>query len=97
MIFKGSRYSGSDVVDVVATPGGRATRTLALRAIPPAPTALEYTVVEGERLDTLAARFYSEATKYWLLLDANPETLNPFELLAPGAIIHVPKNRLVGA
>lgn len=104
MIFKGSRYSGVDVVEIEAVTvtgtvtgtATRPTRTLAIRAIPPAPSALEYTVVEGERLDTLAARFYSEATKYWLLLDANPETLNPFELLVPGATIHVPKNRLVG-
>jgi nucleoid-associated protein YgaU len=96
MIFKGSRYSGIEVVEIIAGTGTRTTRTLAIRAIPPAPSALEYTVVEGERLDTLAARFYSEATKYWLLLDANPEMLNPFELLVPGATIHVPKNRLVG-
>lgn len=96
MIFKGSRYGGTDVVEIVTGPGNRTTRTLAIRAIPPAPSALEYTVVEGERLDTLAARFYTEATKYWLLLDANLETLNPFELLVPGATIHVPKNRLVG-
>ncbi len=95
MIFKGSRYSGTEVVEVVTGPGAQTTRTLALRAIPPAPSALEYTVVEGERLDTLAARFYTDATKYWLLLDGNPETLNPFELLVPGATIHVPKNRLV--
>ena len=47
-------------------------------------------------LDTLAARFYGEPTKYWLLLDSNPETLNPFELLVAGTTLHVPKNRLVG-
>lgn len=94
MIFKGSRYSATSLVDATG-PDGKTRRTIAPRAIPPAPSALEYTVVDGERLDTLAARFYSEATRYWLILDANPETLNPFELLDAGAVIHIPKNRLV--
>lgn len=95
MVFKGSRYSETEVVEVRG-PDDRVRRTLALRVIAPAPSALDQTVVEGERLDTLAQRFYGEATKYWLLLDGNAETLNPFELLVPGETIHVPKNRLVG-
>ena len=94
MIFQGSRYSANDVVEVV-TPDGRVTRTLALRAIAPAPGALDHVVADGERFYTLAARFYGEPTRYWLLLDANPDTLNPFELLVAGATLHVPKNRLV--
>ncbi len=96
MVFKGSRYSTTEVVEIRGS-DDRVRRTLATRVIAPAPSALEQTVSEGERLDTLAARFYGEATKYWLLLDANPETLNPFELLVPGATIHVAKNRLVGS
>jgi hypothetical protein len=95
MVFKGSRYSTTDVIESRG-PDDRAVRTLATRVITPAPSALEHTVSDGERLDTLAARFYGEPTKSWLILDANPETLNPFELLVPGGAIHVPKNRLVG-
>jgi hypothetical protein len=96
MVFKGSRYSATDVVEIRGS-DDRVRRTLATRAISPPPSALEQTVVDGERLDTLAARFYGEATKYWLLLDANPETLNPFELLVPGRAIHVARNQLVGS
>ena len=95
MVFKGSRYSVTDVVEIRG-PDGRVRRTLVTRVIAPAPSALDQTVVEGDRLDTLAARFYGEPTRYWLLLDGNADTLNPFELLAAGATIHVPKNRLVG-
>jgi len=95
MVFKGSRYSATEVVELRG-PDDRVRRTLAIRVIAPAPGALDQTVVEGERLDTLAARFYGEPTKYWLLLDGNPDTLNPFELISPGATVHVPKNRLVG-
>jgi nucleoid-associated protein YgaU len=95
MIFKGSRYSHTEVISPVAA-DGRAPRVLATREVPPAPGALEHMVFEGDRLDTLAARYYSEPTKYWLILDANPEPLNPFELLVPGTIIRIPRNRIVG-
>jgi nucleoid-associated protein YgaU len=94
MLFKGSRYSATEVVESTG-PHGRVTRALALRTAAPEPSALEHTVADGERLDTLAARFYGEPTRYWLILDANPDTLNPFELLEPGEAIHVPRNRLV--
>jgi nucleoid-associated protein YgaU len=94
MLFKGSRYSATEIVEVTG-PDGRVSRTLALRTIVPEASALEHTVAEGERLDNLAAGFYGDPTRYWLILDANPDTLNPFELLEPGAAIHVPRNRLV--
>jgi nucleoid-associated protein YgaU len=95
MIFKGSRYSSSEVITSVDA-DGRSVRVLATRTIPAAPGALEYIACEGDRLDTLANRFYAEPTRYWLILDANPEPLNPFELLVPGRAIQVPRNRLVG-
>jgi nucleoid-associated protein YgaU len=95
MIFKGSRYSSAEVITSVDA-DGRSVRVLSARAIPPAPGALEYIVSEGDRLDSLATRFYAEPTRYWLILDANPEPLNPFELLEPGRPIQVPRNRLVG-
>lgn len=94
MVFKGSRYSSVEIIEVLGS-DARVRRSLTTRVIAPPPSALEQTVVEGERLDTLAARFYGDATRYWLLLDANPDTLNPFELLRPGQPIHVAKNRLV--
>lgn len=70
-------------------------RTLALRRIPETPGAIEHIVIEGERLDHLAARFYSDAKKYWLILDANSDELNPFEVLKPGRRIRIPQNRIV--
>ena len=94
MLFNGSRYSAVDIVEVTG-PDGRVSRTLALRTVAPAASALEHTVADGERLDNLAAGFYGDATRYWLILDANPDTLNPFELLETGASIHIPRNRPV--
>lgn len=94
MVFKGSRYTQVEVIQPPA-PDGRAPRALAARPVAPTPGRLEHVAAEGERLDQLAARYYSEPTKYWLILDANPDVLNPFELLEPGRIVYIPQNRIV--
>jgi phage tail protein X len=94
MIFTGSRYTGTEVISPVA-PNGTTPRVLATRLVSMAPAVLSHTVAEGERLDQLAARYYSEPTKSWLILDANPGVLNPFDLLAAGSAIAVPQNRIV--
>ncbi|MBN1203492.1 MAG: hypothetical protein JXB05_01025 [Myxococcaceae bacterium] len=94
MLYQGSRYAGTEVVEPVNTEGEH-PRVLALRRISAPKGVLEYVVMEGERLDHLAQRFYSDPKKYWLILDANPHELNPFELLRPGRRIQVPRNRVV--
>jgi nucleoid-associated protein YgaU len=94
MIYEGSRYVRTQVITPVNSTG-TAPRVLDKRAIPETPGVITYIVVEGERLDQLAARFYGDATKYWLILDANPDCLNPFELLRPGQQIRIPQNRVV--
>lgn len=81
----GSRYARTPVVEAK----GR-VRALGMRRIPSPPGMLEHVVMEGERLDHLAARFYGDATRYWVLLDGNPDELNPLELLVPGRRIAVP-------
>jgi len=94
MIFKGSRYSTTAVVTATGA-DGKARRAIAIRTAPPAPAAFEHVVSDGDRLDRLAARYYGEATKYWLILDGNPGSLNPFELLVPGQPLQIPSNRIV--
>jgi nucleoid-associated protein YgaU len=94
MIYQGSRYAGTEVIEPVNNQGEH-LRVLALRRIAQPPGVFEHVVMEGERLDQLASRFYNDPKKYWLLLDANPEVLNPFELLRPGQRIRVPQNRVV--
>lgn len=94
MVFKGSRYTRTPVITPENFEGG-APRVLAIRSIPRTPGALDYSVVEGERLDHLSYRFYTDPPKYWLILDANPQVLNPFELMQTGQRIQIPKNRIV--
>jgi len=91
MRFQGSRYAHTPVVDA----GG--ARVLGRRAIPAAPGLLEHVVMDGERLDQLAGRFYGDPTRSWRLLDANLGELNPFDLLRPGRRIAVPADRTVDA
>ena len=92
MIFEGSRYARTEVIPALDS-RGEAVRVLDLRRIPPTPGVLEHVVVEGERLDQLAQRFYGDPLKSWLILDANPEELDPFLLLRPGRRIKVPQNQ----
>ncbi|MCY1019286.1 LysM peptidoglycan-binding domain-containing protein [Pyxidicoccus sp. MSG2] len=94
MLYRGSRYAGTEVIEPVNSQGEH-PRVLALRRLEPSPGVIEHVVLEGERLDHLAHRFYDDPKKYWLLLDANPGELNPFELLKPGRRIQVPRNRVV--
>ncbi|MCE9672843.1 tail protein X [Myxococcus stipitatus] len=95
MRYQGSRYTGTEVIEPINGQGEH-PRVLAPRRIAPPPGVLEYVVLEGERLDHLAHRFYGDPKKYWLLLDANPGVLNPFELLRPGQRIRVPANQVLG-
>jgi hypothetical protein len=53
----------------------------------------EHRVVEGERLDQLAQRYYGDPLKYWLICDAN-DAIFPEELLVPGRVLRIPRNRL---
>ena len=92
MLFPGSRYAATDVLDV-DLPDGTHRRTLDTRPIPATPGVFEYTVRDGDRLDRLAARFYNDPQKYWLILDANPQELDPLRLLVPGRRIQIPRDR----
>lgn len=89
MLYPGSRYAVTPLME----PAPRETRALARRRIRQPPAALEYVVLEGERLDQLAARFYGDARKWWLICDANPSESNPLMLLRPGRRIVIPRDQ----
>jgi hypothetical protein len=93
VVFQGSRYGDAEVITPIAHDGQR-RRVLEMRHITIAPSAHEHTVSEGDRLDLLAGHFYSDPQKYWLILDANPDELNPFRLLRARRRIRIPRNRL---
>ncbi len=94
MVFKGSRYTDAEVIQPLG-PDGKSPRVLASRLIPAVAGVLDHVASDAERIDQLAANFYGDPTKYWLILDANPATLNPFELIEAGRIIKIPQDRIV--
>jgi len=78
-----SRYHGIDTV-MLETPEGK-TIVFLLRRFVPSPDRFalltEHAVVQGDRLDNLAARYLGDAEQFWRLCDANG-ALRPDELTA---------------
>lgn len=52
-----------------------------------------HTIVAGERLDQIAHRYYGDPLKYWLICDAT-EVIFPDDLLVPGRVLRIPRNRI---
>jgi len=76
-----SRYAGIDT-GTLTTVDGKAMVYLRRRFVPPPERfALlqEYTVVQGDRLDNLTAKFIGDAEQFWQICDANA-AMHPEEL-----------------
>lgn len=88
MIFEDSRYALEPIIRVQAADG--VTRpTIYPDGGPTNPPFHNYTVVDGDRFDTLAAKFLNSPELWWHIADANPEVFYP-EDLVPGSIIRIP-------
>jgi hypothetical protein len=87
-----SRYYGSAVEQFV-TAGGTPVMYLARRIVPQASTYTStqtYAIVDGDRLDNLAATFLKDPLLFWMICDANGAT-DPDELTAQaGRSIAIP-------
>ncbi len=94
MFFDGSRYQR--VPDATFTDGeGRRVQLKRTREPLDTELALVYQVRQGDRLDTLAHRFFRDPRKWWLIADANPDVLVPDQLLVPGRLLRIPRDRSV--
>ena len=94
MFFDGSRYLR--VLDATVTDGiGRTVPLKRLRETVVTEIALTYQVRIGDRLDALAFKFYRDARKWWLIADANPDVLTLEQLLEPGRLLRIPRDRNV--
>jgi nucleoid-associated protein YgaU len=51
--------------------------------------AVQYTVIEKDRLDLLAGRFYGDPQLWWAILDANPQYMFEWEI-TPGTVLAIP-------
>jgi len=87
-----SRYYGNGV-EQITLPNGVVVAYLSRRIIPPPsiyPQTQNYSVVVGDRLDNLAARYVGDPILFWMIADAN-SAFNPDDLTAtPGKTILIP-------
>lgn len=77
-----SRYNGIPLL-TYTFPDGRTVSYLSRRVVPPPErytTLASHTVVQGDRLDNLSARYLGDPEQYWRLCDANG-ALRPDELI----------------
>lgn len=79
-----SRYNKTAIASLTM-PDGTEVVYLRRRFVPPPEnfaTLQLHTVTQGERLDQIAAKYFSDPTQFWKLCDANG-AIAPNELLAP--------------
>jgi len=80
MFGPGSRYRNLPQLTSIDAQGGRQVST-GLRLIPHTSGQFLHTVNAYDRLDLLAFKYYSDATRWWQISDANPEFPFPLDLL----------------
>jgi hypothetical protein len=80
-----SRYATVETATLARLDQAGQPRSIAYkrrRLIPPAgatATLVEHRFAQGERLDTITARYFGDPTQFWQICDAN-EVLRPSEL-----------------
>lgn len=52
-----------------------------------APQQVTHTILDSDRLDLLAYKYYSDTTRWWQISDINPQAAFPTELLDAGPIV----------
>lgn len=89
MISSTSRYRTA-IIQTVTAPDG--TTRQEMRIPFPRSQQINYTyyrVLGGDRVDTIAYKFFKNATMWWMIANSNPEIIDWVEL-PPGTIIRVP-------
>jgi len=67
MFDRDSRYLKTPIIQEAESSGTRP------RIIQSTPGVIEHKVTIEDRLDRLAAHYYNDSRKWWLILEANPE------------------------
>ena len=90
MFFKGSRYENVDT-NQIKDPTGRVLVYKKARFIPPTPGVMNYTVVQGDRLDQIANRAFRDPQRFWRICDAN-DAMWPDDLATIGKMLQIPSS-----
>jgi len=73
----------------MATRYSRSLHIQPTRKLAPAITDIPHIFKEFETIDQVAFKYYRDATLGWVIMIANPDFMNEFEVL-PGAQLRVP-------
>ena len=84
-----SRYSNSTVATVLKD-GTSVAVIVPSAAVTYSFQYVSHQVAIGERIDTLAYQYYSDATLWWRIAQANPEIMW-WDDLTPGTVIRIPQ------
>lgn len=80
MFFKGSRYKDQPEISTTNAEG-KTARSDTLRWIPDTPGTFLHMVNQTDRVDLLAYKYYGNPKKWWLICDANPDSVLPTDML----------------
>lgn len=89
MILTGSRYMGQPVISVTDAEGDLNATVYGGPPIGIPGSFYYYTVIQGDRMDTIANKVYGLSDYWWKIANANPEIFYP-EVLQTGSIIRIP-------
>jgi hypothetical protein len=75
MLPQNSRYRKTPILELGPSPtcSFAGTRPRDVRTLS---GAIEHRIQRGERLDLLALHYYGDSSRWWLILDANPDLLD---------------------
>lgn len=83
-----SRYAQSSVVSI--TVNGQSRQTIvSSEQIPFVIQFIFHQVTSNERIDNIAYQYYGDATRWWVIADANPEILD-WSTITQGTLIRIP-------
>jgi hypothetical protein len=90
-IYLGSRYEPSLIDFISTTPGGN-ENPIVFYDFPNLGTLTyyEHTVLQGERLDQIANKYYNRSGVWWIILDHNPEIKDVLDIPA-GTKLRIPR------
>jgi nucleoid-associated protein YgaU len=91
MIYQNSRYYNQLIDFVSFTKDGNANPILFYEFdVLGSVTWWSHTYQEGERLDSIAYKYYKRSDYWWLIPEYNP-TIDDFANIVPGTVLRIPR------
>lgn len=92
-IFKGSRYRFGNLIQVIDGTGSvQAIHTMRVTTVDPPKGSRTYVVEAGDTFEKIAYKEYSDANKWYILADVNPQIFWPLDLRSGDEIYIPPKS-----